>query len=295
LIKLVKALAGMNATNPFTSTCVLAPRRRGLIIQPLSMNSFLLNLPDDDINGWYRDLNRVVYDYGALSCRLFTMEIIHHLPEDIRSKIAAYLTDESTPVVLAALAVLSDQTCTNRISVREALANMVTDGRKHHLDWKYMGYMTHAVVTTWFRVNTFHVHDSVALDIFFREIWLGDTVFPSIVPAEHLQRLTVVLRGDMKDYEPQKRECTGRTLCIRPVRPAEVFSEHLELVLKMKKLRCFGLHVMIEASELERVEEILSAVRGVRKRLMSKSVRVRFTWRGEELDGYFRELQKIGV
>jgi len=223
------------------------------------------------------------------------MEIIHDLPEDIRSKIAAYLTDEGTPIVLAAPPVASDQTCPNSISVRDALANMVTDGRKHHLNWKYMGYMTHYVVTTWFAVNTFLVHDSVALDVFFRDISLGDTVFPSVVPAEHLQHITVVLRGEMKDYEPQKRECTGRTLCIRPVRPAEVFSEHLELVLKMKKLRGFRLHVMIEASELKRVEEILSAVRGVRARLMSAGVGVSFTWRGEELDGYFRELQKIGV
>ncbi|KAI4641868.1 uncharacterized protein J4E79_011639 [Alternaria viburni] len=210
------------------------------------------------------------------------MEIIHDLPEDIRSKIAAYLTDEGTPVILGAPAVISDQTCTNSISVRDALANMVTDGRKHHLDWKYMGYMTHYVVTTWFAVNTFLIHDSVALDTFFRDISLGDTVFPSIVPAEHLRCLSVVLRGNIKDYEPQKRE-------------SDVFSEHIELVLKMKKLRGFRLHVMIEASELERVEEILSAVRGVRARLMSKGVSVRFTWRSEELDGYFRELQKIGV
>jgi len=223
------------------------------------------------------------------------MEIIHHLPEDIRSKIAGYLTDEGGPVVLAALPVASDQTCLDRLTVRDALANMITDGRKHHLDWRYMGYMTHHVVRTWFAVNTFLVHDSVALDVFFRAIWLGDQVFPSIVPAEYLQRLNVVLRGEMKDYEPQKRECTGRTLCIRPVRPAEVFSEHLGLVLKMKKLRCFGLHVIIEASELERVEGILSAVRRVRASLMSAGVRVRFTWGSEELDGYFRELQKIGV
>ncbi|KAI4640559.1 uncharacterized protein J4E78_010582 [Alternaria triticimaculans] len=223
------------------------------------------------------------------------MEIIHDLPEDIRSKIAGYLTDEGVPVVLGAPPVTSDQTCPNNMSVRDALANMVTDGRKHYLDWKYMGYMTHYVVTTWFHVNTFLMHDSVALDTFFRDIWLGDTVFPSIVPAEYLYHLTVVLRGDIKDYEPQKRECTGRTLCIRPVRPADVFGEHLELVLKMKKLRGFRLHVIIEAAELERVEEILSAVRGVRARLMSKGVRVQFTWGGEELDGYFRELQKIGV
>ena len=223
------------------------------------------------------------------------MEIIHDLPEDIRSKIAAYLTDEGLPVVLSAPPVASDQTCPNRIGVRDALANMVTDGHNHYLNWKYMGYMTHYVVTTWFAVNTFLIHDSVALDVFFRDISLGDTVFPSIVPAEHLRCLSVVLRGDIQDYEPQKRECTGRTLCIRPVRPAEVLSEHLELVLKMKKLRGFSLHVMIEASELERVEEILSAVRGVRKRLMSAGVRVQFTWGSEELDGYFRELQKIGV
>jgi len=223
------------------------------------------------------------------------MEIIHHLPEDIRSQIAGYLTDEERPVVLGAPAIVSDQTSTNRLTVRDALANMVTDRRKHHLNWKYMGYMTHHVATTWFRINTFLIHDSVALDTFFRDIWLGDTVFPSIVPAEHLGRLHVVLRGDMKDYEPQKRECTGRTLCIRPARPADVFSEHLALVLKMKRLRGFRLHAMIEASELERVEKILSAVRGVRARLMSAGVRVRFTWGSEELDGYFRELQKIGV
>ena len=223
------------------------------------------------------------------------MEIIHHLPEDIRSKIAAYLTDEGMPVILSAPTVVSDQTCLNRLTARDVLANMVTDGRKHHLNWKYMGYMTHHVVKTWFRVNHFFVFDYVVLDTFFRDIWLGDQVFPSIVPAEHLRCLNVVLRGDMKDYEPQKRECTGRNLCIRPMRPAEVFSEHLELVLKMKKLRGFRLHVIIDAEELERVEEILSAVRGVRARLMSKSVRVSFTWRGEELDGYFRELQKIGV
>jgi len=216
------------------------------------------------------------------------MEIIYHLPEDIRSKIAGYLTDEGMPVVL-------DQMWPKRVSVRDALANTVIDGRKHHLDWKYMGYMTHAVVTTCFRVNNFLIHDSVALDDFFRDIRLGDQVFPDIVPAEHLRCLTVVLRGDVKDYEPQKRECTGRTLCIRPVRPAEVFSEHLGLVLKMKELRGFRLHVMISASELERVEEILSAVRGVRARLMSKGVSVRFTWGSEELDGYFRELQRIGV
>ena len=223
------------------------------------------------------------------------MEIIHHLPKYIRSKIAGYLTDEGGPVLLATPAVTYDRTCTNRIYVRDVLANMVTDGRKHYLDWKYMGYMTHHVVWTWFRVNHFFVFDSVVLDTFFRDISLGDQVFPRIVPVEHLQRLHVVLRGSIKDYEPQKRECTGRTLCIRPVRPAEVFSEHLELVLKMKKLRGFRLHVMIEASELERVEEILSAVRHVRARLMSAGVRVRFTWGSEELDGYFRELQKIGV
>ena len=283
----------MNATSPFTNGCVLAPPRRGRITQLRSTKSFFLSLYDTKI--WYRDLNRVVYDYGALSCRLLTMEIIHHLPEDIRSKIAAYLTDEGLPVVLAAPPVASDQTCLNRLTARDALANMVTNGRKHYLDWKYMGYMTHHVVTTWFRVKHFLIHDSVALDTFFRGIWLGDHVFPSIVPAEHLRFLSVVLRGDMKDYEPQKRECTGKTLCIRPVRPAEVFSEHLGLVLKMKELRGFRLHVMISASELERVEGILSAVRGVRARLMSAGVRVSFTWRGEELDGYFRELQRIGV
>jgi len=155
--------------------------------------------------------------------------------------------------------------------------------------------MTHYVVTTWFRVNTFHLHDSVALDTFFRDTWLGDQVFPSIVPAEHLRRLNVVLRCDMEDYEPKKRECTGRNLCIRPLRPAEVFNEHLGLVLKMRKLRGFRLHVMISASELERIEEILSAVRRVRARLMAAGVRVRFTWGGEELDGYLRELQRIRV
>jgi len=293
LTKPEKALAGTNATSPFTSTCALAPPRRGRITQLRSTKSFFLSLYDTNI--WYRDLNRAVYDYGALSCRRLTGEILNRLPEDVRSKIAGYLTDEGIPVVLRVPPVASDQTCPGRISVRDALANMVTDGRKHYLDWKYMGYMTHHVVTTWFRVNTFLVHDSVALDTFFRDIWLGDQVFPSIVPAEHLRCLSVVLRGEMKDYEPQKRECTGRTLCIRPVRPAEVFSEHLELVLKMKELRGFVLHVIISASELERVEEILSAVRRVRARLMSKGVRVMFTWKSEELDGYFRELQKIGV
>ena len=66
-------------------------------------------------------------------------------------------------------------------------------------------------------------------------------------------------------------------------------------LLRMKELRGFRLHVMISMSELERVEEILTAVRRVRARLMSADVSVRFTWGGEELDGCFRELQRIGV
>jgi len=51
---------------------------------------------------------------------------------------------------------------------------------------------------------------------------------------------------------------------------------------------------MISASELERIEEILSAVRRVRTRLISAFVKLRSTRGIEELDGYFRELQRIG-
>jgi len=80
------------------------------------------------------DLNCVVYDYGILSCRRFTGEVLDHLPEDIRNMIAGYLTDEGMPVVPAAPVVVSNQIFPNRISVRDAPATIVTNERKNYLD-----------------------------------------------------------------------------------------------------------------------------------------------------------------
>jgi hypothetical protein len=170
---------------------------------------------------------------------------MHHLPTEMRIFIMEYLTLESKPIEPGKRL---SRYHLNRDIIRNALQNTFTGSEnEHHFDWKYMEYMTPGIAATWFQTTTFHFDDSLALNLYFRNIWLGCQSLPSIVPADHLRHMTVQLRGDMRDYNRKKQECTGYSVpsLSRSVRPTAVFCEHLEFILKMKRLYGFSIHVMI--------------------------------------------------
>ena len=161
---------------------------------------FLVSHIDNECD---RDLSSVVHDYGAIPCRKLVSNIMHYLPTEMRIFSMEYLTLESKPIEPGKR---PSRYHLNRDIIRDALQNTFTGSEnKHHFDWKYTGYMTHDIAATWFQTTILHFDDSLALDLYFRDIWLGCQSLPSTVPADHLRHMTVELRGDMRDYNRKKQ------------------------------------------------------------------------------------------
>jgi hypothetical protein len=149
---------------------------------------------------------------------------------------------------------------------------------RHYLQATYIEPATLESLGAYFRPNEIHIADSCGFRAYTQPMKLshGCSDPRSIVPADHLRRLVVALRGDLADHQlvAKTRDAGAADETHRPI---GALCNSLELLLAVKNPSNLQLTNEVSATTTARLEEILDGLKKMRRRLIAARMKVRVT------------------
>ncbi|KAF2192945.1 hypothetical protein K469DRAFT_280732 [Zopfia rhizophila CBS 207.26] len=209
----------------------------------------------DSIN---RELPAAITTYSKASCLKFCRKLHSTLPRELRDLVYEHLCNREYSIGVGPRRTMPFASHTHHDAHRKA----------HYLDPSFVDTeMSIEIAEAYYRTNCFRIYDSYQLKNF-----LTDTTLNNIAPALFLRRMTVELRGDIREVVDY-----GFTVD-RVWRSCEALRKSLQILFCISRMKSFDLEILVSAHCDKVLNNILESLRPTYQRLKQFGFNVEVTF-----------------